>query len=139
MASPMEAFNASRTSFPSAIHATISSSQTGIMSQLLENMTIFRLFLTLFGIAVAYDQSMLTKSRVRDGMLTERLQYHTGHRKAISRVNRSRYRSSDHFSRASTPNSTSTTRSGYPAISPASAFSTSSSSLRAQEIWRERC
>ena len=58
MESPMEALNASQTSFPEAIHATISSAQTGIMSKVLENMTVFRVVLTLFAMAVVYDQSV---------------------------------------------------------------------------------
>ena len=56
MASPMEAINASQTSFPETIHATISSVQTGVMSKVLENTSTFAVVLTLFAVAVAYDQ-----------------------------------------------------------------------------------
>jgi C-22 sterol desaturase len=58
MASPMETFNASQTSFPETIHATISSPQTGLLGKMLESTSIFGVFLTLFAVAVAYDQSM---------------------------------------------------------------------------------
>jgi sterol 22-desaturase len=58
MASPMETFNASQTSFPDPIHATISSAQTGLLSKMLEGTSVFSVFLTLFAVAVAYDQSM---------------------------------------------------------------------------------
>ena len=62
MASPMEVFNASQTVYPDTIHATIASAQTGIMSQALENMTFFRIAVTLFALAVAYDQSEYCRS-----------------------------------------------------------------------------
>ena len=57
MASPMEAINASQTAFPATIHASISSAQTGLMSKVLENTTIFGVIVSLFAMAVAYDQS----------------------------------------------------------------------------------
>ena len=57
MASPMEALNASQTSIPGTIHATISSAQTGILSRLLESTGIFSVVITLLAIAVVYDQS----------------------------------------------------------------------------------
>ena len=58
MASPMEAINASQTSFPESIHATISSAQTGVMSKVLDNMSVFGVLVALFALAVTYDQSM---------------------------------------------------------------------------------
>lgn len=57
MASPMEALNASQTSFPGAIHATISSSETGLLGKMYESTSLFGAFLTLFAVAVVYDQS----------------------------------------------------------------------------------
>ena len=59
MVSPMEVFNASQTSFPNTIRATISSEHNGFMSKMLENVSVFSVFLTLFSIAVVYDQSMV--------------------------------------------------------------------------------
>lgn len=59
MASPMEAMNSTQTSFPEAIHATIASSQTGILSKALEGTSVFGIFVALFAVAVAYDQSKL--------------------------------------------------------------------------------
>ncbi|KAK4544498.1 hypothetical protein LTR36_004070 [Oleoguttula mirabilis] len=56
MASVMEAMNASTTHFPEPMHATISSAQTGMMSKILDSTGIFTIFLTLFAMAVAYDQ-----------------------------------------------------------------------------------
>jgi sterol 22-desaturase len=57
MASIMEAFNASTTAFPASIQATIATAQTGVLSKLLENVSVFNVFLTLFAAAVIYDQS----------------------------------------------------------------------------------
>ncbi|KAI7256966.1 hypothetical protein KC335_g13023, partial [Hortaea werneckii] len=56
MASPMEAMNVSATNMPDAVHATISSVQTGVLSKMLENVNYFTVFLTLFAMAVVYDQ-----------------------------------------------------------------------------------
>lgn len=73
MASVMEAFNASAaTALPEAVHATISSANTGLLSKALDNFTPiswFSVFLTLFAAAVVYDQRMhhptyLAKSRL---------------------------------------------------------------------------
>lgn len=58
MASPMEVFNASQTAMPDSIYATISTSQSGIMSKVLENSSAFSIIVTLLALAVAYDQSM---------------------------------------------------------------------------------
>lgn len=57
MASVMEAMNASSTRFPNAIHATISTPQSGLMSKMLDNVSVFSVFLTLFAVAIVYDQS----------------------------------------------------------------------------------
>lgn len=57
MASPMEAMNVSATNMPESLHATLSSAESGILSQVLENVNYFSVFLTLFAIAVVYDQS----------------------------------------------------------------------------------
>lgn len=62
MASPMEAINSTQTSFPEAIHATISSSQSGILSKALDGAGIFGILVALFAVAVAYDQGMLCPS-----------------------------------------------------------------------------
>lgn len=53
----MEAMNVSATNMPDAVHATISSVQTGVLSKMLENVNYFTVFLTLFAMAVVYDQS----------------------------------------------------------------------------------
>ena len=58
MASPMEAINASAATHYPTVHATIASAQTGLMSRVLESVSFFRVFFTLFAIAVVYDQSM---------------------------------------------------------------------------------
>lgn len=42
---------------PDTIHATISSVNAGVMSKTLENFGVFGVFLSLFAMAVAYDQS----------------------------------------------------------------------------------
>jgi len=52
----MEAMNVSATNMPDAVHATISSVQTGVLSKMLENVNYFTVFLTLFAMAVVYDQ-----------------------------------------------------------------------------------
>lgn len=56
MASPMEGINATQTSFPEAVHATISSSQSGIVSKAMEGTGFFGIVAALFALAVAYDQ-----------------------------------------------------------------------------------
>lgn len=63
MASPMEAMNATQTSFPDAIHATIASSQTGILSKALDGTSLFGILAALFVVAVTYDQGMCCVSR----------------------------------------------------------------------------
>lgn len=81
MASPMEAFNSTQTSFPEAIHATISSSQSGILSKALDGTSYFGIFVALFAVAVAYDQGMLC-SFCEDGSDSDKLeQSRTGGRK----------------------------------------------------------
>ena len=71
MASIAEAFNASSTAFPDAIHATIASAkQTGLVGKVMDNATYFNVFLTVFVAAVIYDQR---ESILRSGTL------HNGH------------------------------------------------------------
>lgn len=57
MASPMEAINSTQTSFPDAVHATIASAQSGILSKALDGTSFFGIVAALFTVAVAYDQS----------------------------------------------------------------------------------
>ncbi|EMC96765.1 hypothetical protein BAUCODRAFT_489380 [Baudoinia panamericana UAMH 10762] len=61
MASMMEAFNATTTPYVEHIEATISSVDTGVLSKMLDNVNVFGVFLTLFAIAVAYDQTTPVK------------------------------------------------------------------------------
>ncbi|KAK3699186.1 RNA polymerase C-22 sterol desaturase [Vermiconidia calcicola] len=56
MASPVEAFNASQTSYPDTVHATISSAQTGLISKVWESASVFSICMSLLAIAVVYDQ-----------------------------------------------------------------------------------
>ncbi|KAK4632000.1 Cytochrome P450 61 [Fulvia fulva] len=66
MASIMEAGNATSTSLPGAIHATIESVQTGFLSKAFENgspVSWFSVFLTLFAAAVVYDQLSYRSSK----------------------------------------------------------------------------
>lgn len=64
MASPMEVFNASQTALPAdMLHATLANAQSGIMTQMLENVTVLRVITTLFALAVAYDQSISSSPR----------------------------------------------------------------------------
>jgi hypothetical protein len=58
MASPMEAFNASQTSLPDTIYATISPIQTGFVSKVVENTSVSGVILTLLALAITYDQGM---------------------------------------------------------------------------------
>lgn len=53
----MEGFNFSATGRASHIQATIGNAQTGLISQVLESVTLVRVCLTLFAAAVVYDQS----------------------------------------------------------------------------------
>lgn len=55
----MEVFNASQTAMPDSIYATLASSQTGFMSKILENASVSTILLTVFAVAIAYDQGML--------------------------------------------------------------------------------
>lgn len=52
----MEGFNFSATGRASHIQATIGNAQTGLISQVLESVTLVRVCLTLFAAAVVYDQ-----------------------------------------------------------------------------------
>jgi len=70
MASPMEVYNASQTSLPDTMHATISSSQSGIMSKVLENTGVWSVLFTVLAIAVAYDQSMCSEIETLRLLLT---------------------------------------------------------------------
>lgn len=60
MASVAEGFNTSAaTAIPETIHATIASVNTGVLSKAFDNLTPtswFSVFLTLFLLAVVYDQ-----------------------------------------------------------------------------------
>ena len=63
MASPVEAMNVSATNAPDVVHATIASAQTGVLSKFLGNVNYFSVFLTLFAMAVVYDQSKACPKR----------------------------------------------------------------------------
>lgn len=51
------AVNASQTSFPEGVHATIAAAQSGFLSKAVENTSFFGIIATLFAVLVAYDQS----------------------------------------------------------------------------------
>jgi hypothetical protein len=56
MASPMEALNASQTAFPDQLYDTMATAQSGIVSKVLENMSVTSTILTLLLLAITYDQ-----------------------------------------------------------------------------------
>ncbi|KAF2479697.1 ERG5, C-22 sterol desaturase [Neohortaea acidophila] len=56
MASPMEVLNATQTALPGALHASVAAAQMGFLGNFIENMTIVRTLVTVFALAVAYDQ-----------------------------------------------------------------------------------
>lgn len=62
-ASVMEGFNVSTMHQSSPIQATIANVQTGLISHVLESVTLLRMCLTLFAVAVVYDQSELPSHR----------------------------------------------------------------------------
>lgn len=62
-ASVMEGFNISTMHRSSPIQATIANVQTGMISHVLESVTLLRMCLTLFAVAVVYDQSELPSLR----------------------------------------------------------------------------
>jgi len=59
MASPREAMavNASQTSIPEGVHASIAAAQSGLVNKAFEGTSFFGVIATLFAILVAYDQS----------------------------------------------------------------------------------
>lgn len=103
MASPMEVFNASQTTVPDSVYATISSSQTGLMSKFLENTSTFSIIVTLLALAIAYDQGIFCHVRCYPVCVlpaNHDLQSRTGRLRPILLAIGSRYPSLDHSSKA---------------------------------------
>lgn len=52
----MEVMNSTQTALPAAVHTIIPSAQIGLLGKALDGTSIFSVFVTLFAVAVVYDQ-----------------------------------------------------------------------------------